>query len=57
MALLNTLDLARNAEAWGYRRFWLAEHHNMAGHRQRRDGGGDRPGGGGDRDDPGRRGR
>jgi luciferase family oxidoreductase group 1 len=31
MALLNTLDLARNAEAWGYRRFWLAEHHNMAG--------------------------
>lgn len=26
-----TLDLARHAEAWGYRRFWLAEHHNMAG--------------------------
>jgi len=26
-----TLDLARNAEAWGYRRFWLAEHHNMTG--------------------------
>ncbi len=30
-ALRNTLDLARHAEAWGYRRFWLAEHHNMAG--------------------------
>ena len=28
-ALLNTLDLARHAEAWGYRRYWLAEHHNM----------------------------
>src|SRR5688572_29920666 len=26
-----TLDLARHAEAWGCRRFWLAEHHNMAG--------------------------
>ncbi len=30
-ALQNTLDLARHAESWGYRRFWLAEHHNMAG--------------------------
>ncbi len=30
-ALRNTLDLAQHAEAWGYRRFWLAEHHNMAG--------------------------
>ena len=30
-ALRNTLDLARQAEAWGYRRFWLAEHHNMPG--------------------------
>ena len=27
----NTLDLARHAEAWGYQRFWLAEHHNMTG--------------------------
>ena len=27
----NTLDLARNAERWGYRRFWLAEHHGMPG--------------------------
>ena len=24
-ALLRTLDLARHAERWGYRRFWLAE--------------------------------
>jgi luciferase family oxidoreductase group 1 len=30
-ALAHTLDLARHAEAWGYRRFWLAEHHNMPG--------------------------
>ena len=27
----NSLDLARRAEALGYRRFWLAEHHNMPG--------------------------
>jgi luciferase family oxidoreductase group 1 len=26
-----TLDLARHAEQWGYRRFWLAEHHGMPG--------------------------
>lgn len=26
----NSLDLARHAEQWGYKRFWLAEHHNMA---------------------------
>jgi luciferase family oxidoreductase group 1 len=30
-ALRNTLDLARHAERWGFRRFWLAEHHNMIG--------------------------
>src|SRR5881397_68977 len=30
-ALRNTLDLARHAEGWGYRRYWLAEHHNMTG--------------------------
>jgi luciferase family oxidoreductase group 1 len=30
-ALANTLDLARHAEAAGYYRFWLAEHHNMPG--------------------------
>lgn len=26
-ALRNTIDLARNAERWGYRRYWVAEHH------------------------------
>ena len=30
-ALRNTLALARAAEAAGYHRFWLAEHHNMPG--------------------------
>jgi luciferase family oxidoreductase group 1 len=30
-ALRNSLDLARHAERLGYRRFWLAEHHNMQG--------------------------
>jgi luciferase family oxidoreductase group 1 len=30
-ALDNARDLARNAEGWGYRRFWVAEHHNMQG--------------------------
>jgi luciferase family oxidoreductase group 1 len=30
-ALRNSLDLARHVEALGYQRFWLAEHHNMAG--------------------------
>jgi hypothetical protein len=30
-ALSRTLDLARHAERWGFRRFWLAEHHNMSG--------------------------
>src|SRR5919108_5170791 len=30
-ALRNTLDLARHVERWGYRRYWLAEHHNMVG--------------------------
>jgi luciferase family oxidoreductase group 1 len=27
----NSADLARHAEALGYRRYWLAEHHNMPG--------------------------
>ncbi|EMY7654810.1 MsnO8 family LLM class oxidoreductase [Serratia marcescens] len=27
-ALARTLHLAQQAERWGYRRFWLAEHHN-----------------------------
>jgi luciferase family oxidoreductase group 1 len=30
-ALRNTLDLAQHAEAWGYNRYWVAEHHNMVG--------------------------
>jgi luciferase family oxidoreductase group 1 len=30
-ALRNTMDLAQHAENWGYRRYWLAEHHNMVG--------------------------
>lgn len=30
-ALRNSLDLAQHAEKWGYKRFWLAEHHNMVG--------------------------
>jgi len=30
-AFRHSLDLAQHAEAWGYRRFWLAEHHNMPG--------------------------
>jgi luciferase family oxidoreductase group 1 len=30
-ALRNSLDLAQHAERWDYHRFWLAEHHNMAG--------------------------
>lgn len=31
LALRNTLSLARHAETLGYRRYWLAEHHNMDG--------------------------
>jgi len=27
----NSRDLAQHAEAWGYQRFWLAEHHGMPG--------------------------
>jgi luciferase family oxidoreductase group 1 len=30
-AFRNTLEYARRAEALGYHRFWLAEHHNMTG--------------------------
>ena len=30
-AFRGSLDLARHAERWGYRRFWLAEHHGMPG--------------------------
>ncbi len=31
LALARSVELAQRAEAWGYRRFWLAEHHNMPG--------------------------
>jgi luciferase family oxidoreductase group 1 len=31
VALDNARDLAAHAEKWGYRRFWVAEHHNMPG--------------------------
>lgn len=27
----HTVDLARHAESWGYRRYWMAEHHGMTG--------------------------
>lgn len=30
-AFRNSLDLAQHAERLGYRRYWLAEHHNMPG--------------------------
>src|SRR5260370_8917502 len=30
-AFRNSLELAQHAEQWGYRRFWLAQHHNMPG--------------------------
>ena len=30
-ALRNSIDLARHAEALGFNRYWLAEHHNMPG--------------------------
>ena len=30
-ALRHSLDLARHAERWGYKRFWMAEHHNFPG--------------------------
>jgi alkanesulfonate monooxygenase SsuD/methylene tetrahydromethanopterin reductase-like flavin-dependent oxidoreductase (luciferase family) len=29
-ALRNTIELAQHAEQWGYRRFWIAEHHFVA---------------------------
>jgi luciferase family oxidoreductase group 1 len=30
-ALRKSLDLAQHAEGFGYKRFWVAEHHNMTG--------------------------
>ena len=29
-ALRNTIELAQHAEQWGYRRYWIAEHHFVA---------------------------
>src|ERR1039458_9940320 len=31
VAIARSVDLAQHAEEWGYRRFWLAEHHSIAG--------------------------
>jgi luciferase family oxidoreductase group 1 len=31
-AIAETLALARQADAWGYARYWLAEHHNSRSH-------------------------
>ena len=30
-SLASSLELAQHAEKWGYRRFWVAEHHGMEG--------------------------
>ena len=30
-SMRNSLDLAQHVELWGYKRYWLAEHHNMKG--------------------------
>src|SRR5687767_9155485 len=30
-SMQNSLDLARHVERWGYKRYWLAEHHNTKG--------------------------
>jgi luciferase family oxidoreductase group 1 len=30
-ALPRALDLCQHVEGWGYRRYWVAEHHNMVG--------------------------
>lgn len=30
-AIARSVDLARHVEAWGYKRFWLAEHHAIQG--------------------------
>src|SRR6516165_2992284 len=30
-AIARSADLARHAEQWGFRRFWLAEHHSIEG--------------------------
>jgi len=30
-SIKNTVDIARHAEKWGYKRYWMAEHHNNPG--------------------------
>ena len=30
-SMLNSLDLAQHVERWGYKRYWMAEHHNIKG--------------------------
>lgn len=30
-SMRNSLDLAKHVEQWGYKRYWLAEHHNIEG--------------------------
>ena len=30
-AIARSVDLAQHVESWGYRRYWLAEHHSIAG--------------------------
>src|SRR6201998_2677022 len=30
-AIARSVDLAQHAELWGYKRFWLAEHHSIEG--------------------------
>ena len=30
-AIARSVDLARHVEGWGYQRYWLAEHHSIAG--------------------------
>src|SRR6202158_443466 len=30
-AIARSVDLAQHVERWGYRRFWLAEHHSISG--------------------------
>jgi luciferase family oxidoreductase group 1 len=30
-AIARSVDLAKNVERWGYKRYWLAEHHSIAG--------------------------
>src|ERR1700683_762999 len=30
-AIARSVDLARHVEDWGYKRYWIAEHHSIAG--------------------------